>query len=102
MIRTVGELHLNFVRCRTMGHAWDEFPAALFARKPTVFSWQEAFRCTRCATEKYESYSLQGQVAQRQYVYPDGYKLAEKLTRAEFRLELRMRRRRMVRKKKGA
>jgi hypothetical protein len=33
-----------------------------------------------------------GEVGQREYKYPEGYALAEKLTRAEFRLEMMKRR----------
>lgn len=87
------ELELAYVKCRTLGHSWEEFPPALAARIRRIFAWEETYRCLRCFFEKYESYNQLGQIAQRQYTYPDGYKMAEKVTRAEFRLELRRRRR---------
>lgn len=83
------DLQLAFVKCRTYGHSWDEFTP--LARPNRVFSWQTHLRCTRCTTERHDSYDTLGEVVQREYKYVEGYALAEKLTRAQFRLELRRR-----------
>lgn len=86
---TLTDLQLAFVRCRTYGHSWDEYTP--LTRPSRVFNWQTHLRCTRCQTQRHDSYNARGEVEQREYVYPDGYSLAEKMTRAEFRLELRRR-----------
>jgi hypothetical protein len=83
------DLHLSFIHCRTYGHSWDEFTP--LTRPNRVFSWQTHLRCTRCTTERHDSYDTLGEVVQREYKYVEGYALAEKLTRAQFRLELRRR-----------
>jgi hypothetical protein len=79
----------EYVRCRTFGHAWDEF--APIDRIPTVFKYALHLRCTRCTTERHDGLNVRGGVEQREYKYPEGYALAEKMTRAQFRVELRMR-----------
>ena len=83
------DLQTEFVKCRTWGHSWDEFTP--LTRPNRVFSWQSHLRCTRCATERHDSFTAIGDLAQREYKYPEGYALAEKLTRVQFRLELRRR-----------
>lgn len=83
------DLQLEFVRCRTYGHSCDEYHP--LKRVATVFSWQTHLRCTRCTTTRHDSYDSLGGVVQREYAYVEGYSLAEKLTRAQFRLELRRR-----------
>ena len=76
------------LRCRTYGHAWDEyFPDDL---GPPMFGWRLSLRCVRCATERHDIIDHIGQVGQRRYIYPDGYQLAgeEKPTKEELRQNL--------------
>ena len=50
--------------------------------------------CVRCTTERHDIVSLiDGELLGREYVYPEGYHLADKHTRAEFRATLLHRRR---------
>ena len=80
-------VHEDYLRCRTWGHAWEEFVPQ--GQRPR---WGELFslRCTRCATERYDVINNLGALGSRRYVYPDGYQLAasETPTRDAFRVEL--------------
>lgn len=82
----------SFLRCRTYGHAWDEFtPIDLEA---PWYGWRLSLRCIRCGTERhdnisYNNYSVMG----RLYIYPDGYKIEvsqgeDRPTKEVFRDEL--------------
>lgn len=77
----------DFLRCRTWGHAWEEFTP-----RGTRPAWGELFtlRCTRCATERFDVINNLGALGSRRYVYPEGYHLSasETPTRDAFRLEL--------------
>lgn len=79
--------HAEYLRCRTWGHAWEEF-----IPHGTRPHWGELFtlRCTRCTTERHDTINALGALGQRRYVYPEDYSLAkdETPTRDQFRLEL--------------
>lgn len=78
----------SMVRCRTYGHAWDEFyPDDL---GPPMFGWRLSLRCVRCATERHDTIDHIGQVGSRRYIYPDGYQTTrdEALTKEEYRQTL--------------
>jgi hypothetical protein len=77
-------LREQFVECRTIGHAWESFIP--FDMRAPQIGYRLSVRCTRCPTERHDLVNrITGAVVQRQYVYPDGYALAEKLTRAQWR-----------------
>jgi hypothetical protein len=76
------------VRCRTYGHAWDEFfPDDLGV---PMYGWRLSLRCTRCLTERHDIVERTGAIGGRRYIYPEGYKMAgyEKPTREQMRLVL--------------
>jgi hypothetical protein len=82
----------SFLRCRTYGHAWDEFtPIDLEA---PWYGWRLSLRCIRCSTERHDNISYGTNVIMgRQYVYPDGYKIetgkdGDRPTKEIFRDEL--------------
>lgn len=80
------ELDRAFVRCRTLGHAWDDF---IPMRKPAQFGDRLSLRCVRCATERHDIVSwVDGSLLQREYQHPEGYALAEHHSRSEFRATL--------------
>jgi hypothetical protein len=78
-----------FVRCRSYGHAWDEYyPIDMAAPS---FGWRLSLRCMRCATERHDNYDFKGRVMNRRYIYPEGYqtpKGEEKPSKEFFREEL--------------
>ena len=77
------------VRCRTYGHAWDEFTASDLG--PPMLDWRLSLRCIRCQTERHDEIDLLGNVGARRYIYLDGYKTVvseEKMTRYEYRQTL--------------
>jgi hypothetical protein len=80
----LGEMPLNFVKCKTFGHWWDE----MALDRNSMFIYTEAMFCPRCTTKRYFGLDAFFNVINRQYVYPEGYKLAEKANRNELRKEL--------------
>ena len=80
------------VRCRTYGHGWEEFTP--LRRVRSSFGERLSLLCVRCGTQRHDVVSwVDGSVLDRQYAYPEGYHLAEKVTRSEFRTALLHRRR---------
>jgi len=76
------------LRCRTYGHAWDEFyPSNLGV---PIFGWRLSLRCTRCTAERHDLIDSIGSVGGRRYIYPDGYQLKrdETPSREEMRMSL--------------
>jgi len=59
------------LRCRTYGHAWDEWSPG---EQPPTAGWRLNLRCTRCTTERHDVIDALGALMERRYVYPDGYK----------------------------
>ena len=61
-----------FSRCRSYGHAWEEFnPVDMYA---PVYGWRLSLRCLRCQTERHDNLDFKGRVIGRRYIYPDGYR----------------------------
>jgi hypothetical protein len=81
----------QFVRCNTLGHAWFDYDDS---------SWSPSFgdplvlRCERCGTERRDVIGSLGQLIQRHYNYPEGYRYGrgERPSRSEFRIMLLQRR----------
>jgi|SRR5215467_4339190 len=78
-----------YVRCRSYGHAWDEFvPIDL---DPPVYGWRLSLRCIRCTMERHDNLAFSGALMARRYIPPTGYSSGrgeEKPTRTEFRQAL--------------
>lgn len=90
----------QFIRCNTIGHAWFDYDNSDW--RPT-FGDPLVLRCERCGTERRDSIGSSGQLVQRSYDYPEGYKYGrgERPNRSEFRrmlLEQRIRESRQARK----
>ena len=64
----------QFVRCNTIGHAWDDYDNSDW--KPM---WGDplVLRCERCGSERRDTIGAAGQVIGRQYMHPEGYKYAK-------------------------
>lgn len=60
-----------FLRCRTYNHAWDEF-APIDLEQP-LYGWRLSLRCTRCMTERHDTYDFKGRLMGRRYRYAPGY-----------------------------
>lgn len=61
-----------------LGHDW-EFVDIPFQRPlsgPRVWRYRLSKRCARCGTICHLTIDVYGEVAQRQYVYPEGYRYA--------------------------
>lgn len=81
-------LRLEYERCRVFGHAWEDFIPS--GKRPAGWGSRFSLRCVRCTTERHDVIDALGDLAERQYVYPDDYKLArdETPTRQSLRLDL--------------
>ena len=76
------------IRCRTYGHAWDEFyPDNLGV---PLWGWRLSLRCARCTTERHDTIDHIGQVGQRRYIYPEDYSMLrdETPTREQLRVTM--------------
>lgn len=83
------DLPTDFLKCRTFGHAWEEYvPVGM--RKPT-FGFRYSLLCASCGTERHDLIDTNGGLVQREYRYPDGYRLSFWLDRATARLALQAR-----------
>jgi hypothetical protein len=70
-VRLVGDVRVEFVRCRTYNHAWDEFYPTDMA--PPAFGWRLSLRCIRCGAERHDLIDRKGSVMARRYIHPEGY-----------------------------
>ena len=77
-----GEQMREFLRCRTIGHAWEVVPHDYVPSFGTAVS----LRCTSCATWRHDIFSrLSGELIQRWYDYSDHYRDVEKHDKAWWR-----------------
>lgn len=96
----ITDLPTHYLKCRTFGHAWEEFvPVGMRAPQ---FGFRFSLLCTSCASERHDLVNTQGQLLQREYRYQAGYELGFSLPRDEARLEFERRtdRKRAVRRGK--
>lgn len=66
--------NIEFVECRTLGHAWEQIP-----RKVREHDWSGygfALRCVRCGCERFDDFDHLGQLSHRKYDHPEGYHMA--------------------------
>lgn len=95
--RDVYDLPVEYLRCRAFGHAWEEFvPVGMGTPS---FGFRYSLRCGRCTTCRFDLIDVIGGVADRQYAYPDDYKLDQPTDRAEIRLVLSQRDRKLRERK---
>lgn len=80
----IDDLADDYLKCKLVGHMWDDF---IPHRKPPQFGELQAWLCVRCQTERHDIVSwVDGSIISREYRYPEGYHLAEKYKRQDFRL----------------
>lgn len=70
-------------QCHTFGHAWFEVDGDYKPLFGTLF----ALKCERCGAIRNDIFDVHGELASRNYRYPDGYREG-KVTRAEYRVRL--------------
>ena len=89
-------LPTEYVVCRTFGHAWEEFiPVGM--RKPE-HGFRFSILCVSCGTERHDLLNLAGELIQREYRYAPAYQVSFKLSRADYRVVLDARKRRVARR----
>lgn len=86
------ELSDSFLRCRILGHSWDEVSPAL-VEEVTVADSQDllATSCSRCTLRRLDIISKSGDLFYRRYFYPDGYltpRGSKTPSRSDFRRQL--------------
>lgn len=67
--------HVEYVQCRLLGHAWENFIPFGNARKLTGYGL--TLRCTRCGTERFDEVNNLGGLDRRRYDYPEDYRIAK-------------------------
>ena len=70
-------------QCHTFGHAWFEVDGDYKPLFGTLF----ALKCERCGAIRNDIFDVHGELASRNYRYPEGYREG-KVTRAEYRVRL--------------
>lgn len=78
------DIHDQYLLCRTIGHSWDDNPTSDFK---AGFSWVIALRCTRCTMERFDYLNTSGEVLNRYYRAPLGYRTV-RATRLSMRAEM--------------
>lgn len=83
-------MKLEYQKCRTFHHQWDEFIPRAGDRKPAPYGRGFSLRCERCAAERHDTFDAYGNLSARSYVYPSGYEVAadEKPTIEQLRLSI--------------
>lgn len=72
----------DFIRCRTLGHAWDAIPVT----EPPSYGVAIDLRCIHCFTIRRDVVSRStAALMSRRYSYPDDYRDAEQHTRQDWR-----------------
>lgn len=80
------EMTEEFMECRLYGHKWTPFVPMM--RRPS-FGWRDSLRCDRCTAERHDLIDSLGNVGQREYRHPEGYKWAgERIIRNDLRTTL--------------
>jgi hypothetical protein len=69
------DLQLIFQECRLFGHAWERHNPGVGTQKA---KWGRRFHllCTRCGTTREDVFNYYGALEDRDYKWPEGYKLA--------------------------
>lgn len=85
----ITELQDRYLLCRSLGHAWDDYPngevdSQLFKSSTGAM----VLRCTRCRTERYDYLDKQLQVSNRYYKYPARYTTIPGYKRPDLRAEM--------------
>lgn len=91
------ELRQDFADCRgDLRHSWERLPIGQWEKSvldsPGRGAYWSLARCARCATKRVALISEDtGDVLKRDYDYPEGYQLDEKVTIADLRVLFRQR-----------
>lgn len=80
------DLEDKFLLCRTLGHSWKPFSQK--GMTTVDYGWRFSVRCSSCRTKRHQIIHYgTGIVSKIEYIYPKGYRLTEKASRVEMRLE---------------
>lgn len=85
----------KYLRCRTFGHAWEEF---IPVGKEKGIGFRFSLLCTACGTERHDAIDTNGQLLNRQYEHPDEYYLGYVVPRSEARMVYNKRKRKRARR----
>jgi len=80
-------IHGDYDDCKgPLRHDWDLVEVG--KRRRDMIGTPVAFRCMRCGTEKIETYDQLGDLMNRKYHYPPGYKEEGRVSVTVYRLRL--------------
>lgn len=79
MRRQFKGLRPEFLRCRTLGHTWENVDTGVWQHRWEYLSgYRETLQCPTCTTLREEVWSdASGELLCRYYKYPKGYSLAD-------------------------
>jgi hypothetical protein len=98
--QAIHDMEDAFLRCRAMRfHAFEEFHPARM-RRPE-FGFRVSNVCITCGVERHDIFNWRGDRLQREYRYPEGYRIAgtENLPTSLFWAEVGVRRKSEMRKR---
>lgn len=79
--------HGQFDDCKgPLRHDWDLVDVG--KRSRNMMGTPVAYRCMRCGAEKLETYDVHGDLMNRNYTYPEGYRDEGRVPIAVYRLRL--------------
>lgn len=96
MTADLTQLPPSYIRCRTFGHAWDDVDPTEEERTDFDVLWPSTHlllptNCVRCGMRRLDVIKPSGSLAQRRYLYPEGYLMVKgdhRPKRDAFRLQL--------------
>jgi hypothetical protein len=68
---------LDYLKCRTVGHSWDNISGNWRPKVTYIHGTRMTFRCERCGMLRYEVWSnATGELIYRAYDAPEGYAMS--------------------------
>lgn len=84
-----GRRTVEYVECKTLGHAWEEFNPR---DGSGLNGWDSrlTLRCTRCTSTRFDFIDYMGELGDRKYWRPDDYRDAKEVKPSRAALRLMM------------
>lgn len=77
------DVPIEYIVCHTLRHSWVEFSPLM---RPPQFGWRLSLTCPTCTAERHDLISkVTGDLIQREYRYPEGYKFGYRVPIEELR-----------------
>ena len=74
------DLKIEFQMCRGLGHSWDIYEPGVGERKSAPWGQRLSLLCVRCGMTRHDTFDLLGDLSDRRYIQPTGYKMEREET----------------------